>query len=158
MNKYEFSLYKGDGCGTSKRIIEAENYDAACARVGTDLLPPGYIWSIEPISDETVIEDEIVRLNSLLNEYKDAECRALKREAELNGRIELALLMYDHSVGFVKDALLGHDIPAWVLNRAKRTIIEQDCVHNWVCGDNDFVSGCEICTQCHLVRTKPIEE
>ncbi len=30
----------------------------------------------------------------------------------------------------------------------------QSCEHNFVCADNEHVSGCEVCLKCKLIRAK----
>ena len=35
---------------------------------------------------------------------------------------------------------------------------DETCKHNWVSGDNEHVTGCQICLECKMIRAAPSED
>ena len=53
----------------------------------------------------------------------------------------------------IKSSSIARDIAEKLLVMAVKMDI-QTCEHNFVCADNEHVSGCEVCLKCKLIRAK----
>lgn len=74
-----------------------------------------------------------------------------KAELKFSGFESLADLERD-----VSEVIETMDIPNEYQGTLKLTFEYEpygdECDHNWVSGDNEKVSGCEVCTKCYMIR------
>ncbi len=60
-------------------------------------------------------------------------------------------LVIQPSLGQVTGIKQAQD-PAEACAEAILALIEPECDHEWVCADNEVVSGCEVCLECKTIR------
>ena len=78
-----------------------------------------------------------------------AEKEADDLRAENQQLREVLEAVVDHMIPRTNDEGAAYDKVLAALQGG----VVKECDHNWVCGDNEVVSGLEVCTKCKHLRT-----
>ena len=122
--------------------------------------------------EQRMAAETIEQLHAELTRMKIVESGSIEEIAHANKTIEqLQALIKKNKISFEKitEIKWAWDGDCGANNIAECALYDIDelepqppedetCKHNWVSGDNEHVTGCQICLECKMIRAAPSED